>query len=97
MKNFLYSIIGQKNTTNNTIPPDCITYNVDNFNLWFCDKKSNSVYGNVFLRLDKLSESMVIDYLSKCYGIETFDIKKVKSLEILIRKDWFSKINNNEI
>ena len=51
--------------------PGYIVFNVDNFNNWFNNPNNNAVYANpgIFLRLDKLSASHVIDYIEKCYGI----------------------------
>jgi hypothetical protein len=51
--------------------PPYIIFNVDNFNAWFNAPDNGSTYANsgIFLRVDKLSQSHVVDYLEKCYGI----------------------------
>jgi hypothetical protein len=52
-----------------------VVFNVDNFNKWFNDLIIKAVYANtgIFLRLDKLSESHIKDYLEKCYSIVDVD------------------------
>lgn len=52
--------------------PEYVIFNVDNFNNWFNDTNNNAIYANpgIFLRTDKLSQSHVMDYLEKCYGLD---------------------------
>jgi hypothetical protein len=81
-----------------------VVFNVDNFNKWFNDPNNKAVYANpgIFLRLDKLSESHIKDYLEKSHGIfDSDDFKWSVKINILIyklynevRKDWRNKINN---
>lgn len=97
MKNLLNSIFGKKESkSSQIIPIDSIVYNVENFNLWFCDSNNNAVYANkgIFLRLDKLSQSHITDYLQKSYGITSIDYQKVYEFEQSIRKDWYNKLND---
>jgi hypothetical protein len=81
-----------------------IIFNVDNFNDWFNDPNNNAVYANegIFLRLDKLSESHIDDYLLKKYKLDNgaflfskpyVSMKMDFHREII--KDWLNKINNN--
>lgn len=51
--------------------PEHIILNVENFNNWFNDKNNNAVYAHpgIFLRVDKLCQASVLDYLEKCYGL----------------------------
>lgn len=97
MKNLLNSIFGKKESkSSQIIPIDSIVYSVENFNLWFCDSNNNAVYANkgIFLRLDKLSQSHITDYLQKSYGITSIDYQKVYEFEQSIRKDWYNKLND---
>jgi hypothetical protein len=81
-----------------------VVFNVDNFNKWFNDPNNKAVYANpgIFLRLDKLSESHIKDYLEKCYNIVDVDYVEwslpshilIDKLYNEIRKDWKNKINN---
>lgn len=76
--------------------PDYIVYNVDNFNLWFNDKNNNAEYAHsgIFLRLDKISEHHIQDYIQKCYGID--DSKEYqKRVDFLnqINTDWKNKLS----
>jgi len=95
MKNLLSSILGKKESKIIT-PIDSIVYNVQNFNLWFCDVNNNAVYANkgIFLRLDKLSQSHIIDYLDKSYGIKEVDYVKIHDFEKSIRENWYNKLND---
>jgi hypothetical protein len=54
------------------IIPTYIVFNVNNFNLWFNEPNNKAVYAHsgIFLRLDKLSEAHIHDYLDKCYGYD---------------------------
>ena len=83
MKNIL-NLFLRKSEMNQVVPVDTIVYNVDNFNLWFCHKDNGAVYANegIYLRLDKLSESHITDYLLKSYGITQFDHQKVYEFDI---------------
>lgn len=83
--------------------PDYIIFDVDNFNNWFNARNNNAVYANsgIFLRLDKLSESHITDYLLKCYGITETNYSFGIPVHILvydfykeIRKDWKQKTQN---
>jgi hypothetical protein len=90
--------------TDRVIPDESIIFNVDNFNDWFCDPNNGAVYANkgIFLRVDKLSESQIIDYIEKKWGIkkdETFLWSKpfnimVSNFHKEIRKDWVNKLEN---
>ena len=83
-------------------PPEYIVFNVQNFNNWFCDPNNVAIYANsgIYLRLDKLSESHVYDYIEKCYGIKnnsflwskpTHEI--VREFVDNIRKNWIENLN----
>jgi|VirMetMinimDraft_7_1064189.scaffolds.fasta_scaffold38810_4 hypothetical protein len=78
-------------------------FDVDDFNKWF-NSDNNGSYANpgIFLRLDKLSPSIIFDYFkynyvtnveSKMYGEYT---QKFFTFQEDIRKDWMEKINNNK-
>ena len=97
MKNLLNLITGKKETKQ-VAPVDTIVYNVDNFNLWFCHKDNNAVYANlgIYLRLDKLSQSHITDYLIKSYGITKFDHQKISDFEQDIRLDWSKKLSTSK-
>ena len=78
--------------------PDFIVLNVDNFNVWFKAKDNNAVYANegIFLRLDKLSISHVVDYIEKCYGVKSEDASSkydVYDFYDKIRANWISTIS----
>ena len=74
---------------------ESIVYDVDNFNKWFCDPQNNAEYAHsgIFLRIDKLSQSHVDDYLKKCYGISESSYEKNNALLISVREDWRKKLN----
>lgn len=97
MKNIL-NLFLRKSEMNQVVPVDTIVYNVDNFNLWFCHKDNGAVYANegIYLRLDKLSESHITDYLLKSYGITQFDHQRVYEFEQSIRKDWYGKVSKSK-
>jgi hypothetical protein len=87
----------KKEKINVEIPSEDVIFNVDNFNKWFNDANNNAVYANpgIFLRLDKLSESHILDYMLKCYGIENEGHwNNIHNFYEEIRKDWMNKINN---
>ncbi len=83
------------------IPPEDVVFNVNNFNEWFNDPNNNAIYANsdIFLRLDKLSENHIIDYLEKKYGITNGCLMKwshehwimIDSFYIEIKQDWRKK------
>jgi len=91
-----------KEEVENPIPDESLVFNVDNFNNWFCDPNNNAVYANkgIFLRIDKLSESQILDYIEKCYGIKNGGpflwSKPVNSMISdfykEIRQDWMNKV-----
>jgi len=75
--------------------------NVDNFNIWFCDPNNNAVYANIgiFLRIDKLDQSQITDYLLKRWNLVASDIynesaeKLIREFFNAIRRDWINKQN----
>lgn len=83
--------------------PEYIVFNVNNFNLWFNDPNNNAVYANagIFLRLDKLSDAHITDYIEKCYGIKNngpFLWSKTanemtSSFMKEIREDWTKRLS----
>ena len=87
------------------IPSEDLVFNVDSFNKWFNDPNNNAVYANpgIFLRLDKLSDNHIIDYIEKCYGIKnggpflwsqpTFEM--IMEFRDRIRADWRKKLNSD--
>jgi hypothetical protein len=104
MKSLLNSILGKNNeSTKKVIPLEEIIFNVNNFNIWFNHKDNGAEYAHsgIFLRVDKLSESHITDYLLKCYGIENpaFLFSKpanemISEFQKEIRKDWLNKLND---
>jgi hypothetical protein len=95
MKNIL-SLLNRESKNKINLPLDEIVFNVDNFNIWFCHKDNRAVYSNrgIFLRLDKLSESQIIDYLDKSFNIKQPDHNKVRKLYEDVRLDWLNKLNS---
>ncbi len=83
--------------------PEYIVFNVDNFNAWFNAKDNNAIYAHsgIFLRLDKLGEDQIIDYIDKCYGIRSggaFMWSKpvntmVSEFHKEIRKNWLELLD----
>lgn len=79
--------------------PEYIVFNVENFNNWFNAKDNNAVYAHpgIFLRIDKLSESCIEDYIEKCYGLKGRFLWSKHTYEMYsefyneIRKDWMKK------
>lgn len=80
--------------------PEYIILNVENFNNWFVDPNNNAVYANrgIFLRTDKLSQSHILDYVDKCFGILPYDPfwteEKLRDFVDKVFQDWRNKINN---
>lgn len=80
--------------------PEYIVFNVDNFNKWFVAPDNGAVYANkgIFLRLDKLGESHVTDYIEKCYGLAGGFLwtkptsTMIREFHEAIRKDWTIKL-----
>ena len=74
---------------------DDIVFNVDNFNEWFNDPNNNAVYAHsgIFLRLDKLSESHIRDYIKNRFDIKEPDYDKIYEFYYKIRDDWRTKLN----
>jgi hypothetical protein len=79
-----------------------IIFSVDSFNDWFNDPNNNAVYAHkgIFLRLDKLGEDQVDDYLLKRYNLDNgaflFSkpyVSMKADLYKAIRKDWSNKLN----
>lgn len=95
MKNLLNLILGKKEK--DIKPVDTIVYNVNNFNLWFCNKDNGAVYANtgIFLRLDKLSQSHIEDYLQKTFCITEFNHQRICEFEQEIRKDWQIRLSKS--
>ena len=88
-----------KSDDNQSVEEDEV-YSVDKFNEWFNDKDNGS-YANsgIFLRLDKLSDSMFEDYF-KSNGIEDAigrmsqdGYEKFRAFEKSVREDWVKKKN----
>lgn len=103
MKKFL-DFFKKKVETPVEIPSEDVVFNVDNFNKWFNDPNNNAIYANtgIFLRLDKLSESHITDYMDKCYGIKNGGpflwsepvSEMIREFMYRIREDWRNKLNN---
>ena len=77
-------------------------FNVEAFNNWFNDPNNGATYANagIFLRLDKLSEIHIKEYMEKVHGIENFGpflwsqpthIMVTNFMEA-IKKDWKIKL-----
>lgn len=92
MNNLLNLVIGKKEKV---CTLDEIMFNVQNFNIWFCHPNNKAIYANsgIFLRLDKLSQSQIKDYLNKSYGVKEYDNYKIQEFEKQIREDWKNKLN----
>ncbi len=83
------------------VVPEYIVFSVDNFNKWFNDENNNAVYANpgIFLRLDKLSESHITDYIEKCYGLTGGFLWSKPTHEMIrefheeIRKNWLELLS----
>ncbi len=72
-----------------------IIFNVDNFNTWFNNPNNNALYANpgIYLRLDKLSETHIQDYIEKCYNIDyTTKQEYIPKFYEDIRNDWRKKL-----
>ena len=103
MMNLFKRIIGNNEPVKKqAIPLEEIIFSVDNFNIWFNHSENGAVYANpgIFLRLDKLSQSHISDYLEKCYGIENPAFlfsrpasEMISDFEKKIREDWLKKLN----
>ena len=79
------------------VPKKYVLFNVDTFNTWFNDPENGAVYAHpgIFLRLDKLDESQIRDYLVKCHGLDLneWDIHdEIISFREDIRMSWMKKI-----
>jgi hypothetical protein len=79
------------------VPKKYVLFNVDTFNTWFNDPENGAVYAHpgIFLRLDKLDESQIRDYLLKCHGLDLneWDIHdEIISFREDIRMSWMKKI-----
>lgn len=81
------------------VPRKYVLFNVETFNTWFNSRDNEAVYAHsgIFLRLDKLSESHIKDYLIKCHGLvlSDWDIHEdISNFYEEIRKDWLKKLDN---
>ena len=75
---------------------------VNNFNSWFCSDKPSDIYANkgIFLRLDKLSQHHIVDYIFSLTNDLTKEeteelycsVNLFNNFEKLIRSDWNMKI-----
>ena len=79
-------------------PRKYVLFNVDTFNEWFNSPHNEADYAHpgIFLRLDKLDESQIHDYLVKCHGLnpDEWDLyEDVVKFREEIRKDWVNKLN----
>jgi hypothetical protein len=79
-----------------------IIFNVDNFNDWFNDPDNGATYAHkgIFLRLDKLSDHHIDEYLLNRYnldnGVFLFSkpyVSMKADLQRDIRQDWLKKLN----
>ena len=74
------------------LPPK--EFNIDEFNHWF--KNDYTGYGGtkgapgIFLRTDKLSKSMIEDYLIHL-GYENISYEDINKYYDLVRKNWISQ------
>lgn len=70
-------------------------FDVEHFNYWFCELyegyDGRKGCKGIFLRTDKLSPSMMQDYLDHI-GCEP-SYKNVWLIEPIIRKDWIDKLS----
>ena len=79
------------------VPKKYVIFNVDTFNTWFNLPDNEAVYAHpgIFLRLDKLDEAQIHDYLVKCHGLdpEEWDIDDdIIEFREEMRKDWIEKL-----
>jgi len=101
MKDLIDRIIGsKKEAPKQVLPVEEIIFSVDNFNIWFRHPNNGAEYANegIYLRIDKLSESHIEDYLLKSYGLSNgaFLFSKpyremISDLYKAVRKDWADK------
>lgn len=97
----MFGLFKRKEVIKPFLVPEYIVFSVDNFNKWFNDDNNNAVYANkgIFLRLDKLSESHITDYIDKCYGLSGGFLWSKPTHEMIymfyeeIRKNWQGLIN----
>jgi hypothetical protein len=85
------------------LPDETEIFSVDKFNEWFCDPNNGATYAHtgIFLRMDKLDEGHIFEYLEKRYGIKNGGpflwskptIEMLGDFEKEIRKDWSTKLN----
>lgn len=80
-----------------------IIFDVASFNNWFNDPDNGAEYAHkgIFLRLDKLSDHHIDEYLLRRWGLESGSFLFSKPYAIMkadlqrdIRKDWIVKLNN---
>ena len=79
-------------------------FNVESFNTWFNDPKNGATYAHsgIFLRVDKLSESHIQEYMEKVHKIKNFGPfmwtqptrYMVSQFLKEIQKDWKKKLLN---
>jgi hypothetical protein len=85
------------------LPDEVEIFDVDKFNDWFCDPNNGATYAHIgiFLRLDKLGEYHIFEYLENRYGIKNGGpflwskptIEMLGDFEKEIREDWRNKLN----
>lgn len=78
--------------------PEYIIFNVSNFNNWFnaIDNGATYAHSGIYLRLDKLSESHIYEYIKLCYGIErdSVEYEKIRKFYEKIRERWVMELND---
>lgn len=79
-------------------PKQYVLFNVDTFNEWFNDKDNGATYAHsgIFLRLDKLGDSQINEYLENAHGVDLsqWDISTdIMEFEHAIRMDWRKKLS----
>lgn len=101
-KNFFKSKKEEKPIIKNVLS-DVEKFNVENFNNWFCNEytgysgqKYSGLKGEkgIFLRLDKLSQSMITDWFDYLNVDYTFD--DTYKMQELIRENWRTRLSNDD-
>jgi len=92
----------KKRNNSKFTPKKYVIFNIDTFNIWFNDKDNQAEYSHsgIYLRLDKLSESQIEDYLVKCHGLNIGEcdlIEDISNFKEEIRKDWFKKLEEKSL
>lgn len=92
----------KRKKTKKFTPQRYVLFNVDTFNEWFNDKDNGATYAHtgIFLRLDKLGDSQINEYLENAHGVDLslWDIStEIMEFEHAIRIDWRKRLSEQEV